>query len=232
MASKILAPVRKIGLIEQVLERLRNHILKKEFPPGAEFPSEGALVELLGVSRTVVREAMRTLRSEGLIEVAQGRRPRVKPPDSQFAVDTMVGLLRRREGTLLNLIEVRIPLEQAIAALAAERATPEHIDAMEAAIEGQSAAAALPEQIACDLQFHSLLAISSGNPIFELFLATVAELLRESFATTLERTGTQRAIEGHRRVLDAIRRRDPEQARGEMQLHLEWARIDLSRSAT
>src|SRR5262245_56895654 len=88
-----LAPQR--ALVEQVLEQLRGRILSQDYAAGAELPPEGTLAATLGVSRTVVREAMRILRAQGLVEVSQGRRPRVKPPDSQAAVDTFGMLLQR-----------------------------------------------------------------------------------------------------------------------------------------
>src|SRR5579872_7040220 len=119
--------LRRSALVEQVLDQLRARILDKEFASGEELPPEGALADLFGVSRTVIREAMRTLRSEGLVEVAQGRKPRVRPANPQFAVDTIVSLVKRSDGTLFDLMEVRRPLERAIAGIAADRATAEQI---------------------------------------------------------------------------------------------------------
>lgn len=221
-------PVQKrLALVDQVLEQLRARILSKEFAPGGELPPEGGLAQMLGVSRTVIREAMRMLRAEGLVEVAQGRKPRVKPATAQFAVDTMVSLVKRSDGTLLDLIEVRLPLERAIAGLAAERATVEQMEQMAAAIHAQATALKLSEQIDADLRFHSLLAASTGNAVFGMFLGTLAELLRESFSRTNFKTGAERAVSGHRRVLEAIRRRDVSGAQQEMMSHLELAKLDL-----
>jgi GntR family transcriptional repressor for pyruvate dehydrogenase complex len=226
--EKSFLPVQKrLALVDQALKQLRARILEKEFGAGGELPPEGGLAQMLGVSRTVIREAMRMLQAEGLVEVAQGRRARVKPATAQFAVETMVSLVKRSDGTLLDLIEVRIPLERAIAGLAAERATVEQMEMMEDAIHSQVTAPKLSEQIDADLRFHSLLAASTGNAVFEMFLGTLAELLRESFSRTNFKTGAERAVCGHRGVLEAIRQRDVAAAQREMTSHLELAKVDL-----
>jgi DNA-binding FadR family transcriptional regulator len=121
-------------MVATVLHRLTEHIVQGEFDESGWLPSEGELTKAFGVSRTVVREAMRSLRAHGLVEVSQGRPPRVKPPDSQATVASLRLLLRRNKATLLHLAEVRQPLEGEIAALAAERANDEHLRQLERSV--------------------------------------------------------------------------------------------------
>lgn len=214
-------------MVQEVADQLREQILTGHFAPDRLFPPEGRLSQTLGVSRTVIREAMRILRAQGLVEVSQGRQPRVKPADPQDVVDTLGVFLQRGDHPLLHLIEVRVPLETEIAALAARRATPAQIETLQAGIHGIDAARKLDDQIEADIEFHNLLADASGNPVFRLLLGALAGLMRKSRRRTLSRTGRQRANAGHLAVLRAVSERDPERAREAMREHLAMAQQDL-----
>src|ERR1700682_1443322 len=125
MKHEPLAGAHEPSLVEKAEERLRAQILKQ----GANdlLPSQGALASTLGVSRTVLREAMKHLEAEGLIEIAQGRRIRVKPAGPQAAMRSLDATLRRSEGSPPKLLGVRSPLEGEIAPLAAERIRPDEL---------------------------------------------------------------------------------------------------------
>jgi GntR family transcriptional regulator, transcriptional repressor for pyruvate dehydrogenase complex len=219
--------VRRLNLVREVVEQLRNQILAGRFPPDAPMPPEGQLCEGFGVSRTVIREAMRTLQAQGLVEVSQGRLPRVRPVDSRNVVETLGTFLQRGNHSLLNLIEVRRPLESEIAGLAAQRATPEQIEALRQAVRQMAAARALDSRVEADLRFHDLLATATGNPVFPLLLSVLADLMRQSRRQTISATGLERALAGHRAVLAAVEDRDPVQARKTMLDHLDLAEHDL-----
>lgn len=224
-----LRPVeRQMVLVEQVVERLREAILSGEYPPESSLPSEGTLGKSLGVSYTVVREAMRVLRSQGLVEVSQGRRPRVKPAGPEVVRESMATMLRRGTQSLDELTELRRPLECEIAALAATRATPEQLAALEEAIEDQRTAATRDQQIVADMRFHELLAEASGNALFPLILSSVAGLLWESRRQAFANVGILHAVEGHRAVLEAVRRHDAPAAREAMLHHMQMIVQDLN----
>jgi len=218
VALKRLQP--RVALVEQVVERVREGIFAGEFPAGSELPSEGTLAKTIGVSYTVIREAMRTLRSHGLVDISQGRRPRVKPAGPEAVRETLDAMLRRSHSSLHELTELRRPLECEIVALAAQRATPTEIERMQETIERQAAAATLDGQIEADIEFHNLLAAAAGNKLFGLVLSTVWGLLWESRRQTISRVGIEHALAGHRAVLDAVRRHDAEAARRAMQEHV------------
>ncbi len=222
-----LGPLPRLDLVQEVAERLRAQIIAGVFDAERSLPPEGRLGETLGVSRTVVREAMRILAAQGLVEVSQGRPPRVRPADSQAVVDTFHTFLQRGDHSLLDLIEVRRPLEAAIAALAAERATPAHIEQLEESVRQLSSARRANEQVDADLRFHDLLAEATGNPIFPLLLRTLAGLMRCSRQKTLARGGAALSAAGHGAVLAAVKRRDPDAARQAMLDHLTEAERDL-----
>jgi GntR family transcriptional repressor for pyruvate dehydrogenase complex len=222
-----LLPLQRVDLVREAAERLRDQIIAGEFGLDGAMPPESQLGLALGVSRTVIREAMRTLAAQGLVELSQGRQARVRPVDPQTVVDTFHTYLQREDHSLLDLVEVRQPLEAAIAALAAERATDADIASLEQSILAQAAARVKKDRIEEDVRFHAILARSTGNPVFSLLLSTVVGLMRRSLNETLTRTGIERSLAGHRTVLAAVRRRDPDAARKAMFEHLTLAEHNL-----
>lgn len=223
-----LKPLRRLNLVQGVVEQLREQIVDASgFGPDGLLPSEGQLGQALGVSRTVIREAMRILSAQGLVEISQGRQPRTKPADPEAVVDTFTTYLKRGDYPLLKLIEVRCPLEAAIAALAAERASAAQIQEMKDSVDAMADARSLDRQIENDLRFHDLLVQASDNHVFHLLLKSVSELLYESRRATLSRVGVERAISGHRAILAAVGKRDPKAARRAMLKHLADAESDL-----
>jgi GntR family transcriptional regulator, transcriptional repressor for pyruvate dehydrogenase complex len=229
--GKAVAALRRLRpratLVEQVVERVRDGVFRGEFPPGSELPAEGTLARTMGVSYTVIREAMRTLRTYGLVEISQGRRPRIKPVGPDAVRQTLDAMLRRAQSSIRELTELRRPLECEIAALAAGRATPAETQQMADAVERQARAATLDEQIEIDIQFHVLLARAAGNVLFELVMSSVWDLLWESRRRTISQVGVAHALTGHREVLDAVRHHDVEAARQAMRRHIEMIVEDV-----
>lgn len=222
MASPALRRLEpRTALVEQVVERIREGIFNGEFPPDSELPAEGTLAKTIGVSYTVMREAMRTLRSHGLVEISQGRRPRVKPAGPDAVRQTLDAMLRRSDSSIRELTELRRPLECEIAALAAKRASPDEIRQLEHFIQRQEDSTTIDEQIAADVEFHLLLARAASNMLFELVMSSVWDLLIESRRRTICHLGSAHALSGHTAVLDAIKCHDSEAARQAMRQHID-----------
>lgn len=219
--------LRSRRLVEQTVEALRERIVAGVFGVDGELPPQGALCRELGVSRSVVREAMQQLQSQRLVEVSQGRKPRVLPAGSQPITDGLRLVMERSAASLLHLAEVRLPLESDIAALAAERCTPNLIDRLDQMNARLEAAPDIPDMVEADIQFHRILAEASGNPLFVFLLDSLAQLLRVSRQTTIGRGGREPALRGHRKILAAIRRGDAPAARRAMREHVEAALADL-----
>ena len=214
-------------LVAQVIGHLREQIVAGSYTAGMSLPSEGRLAESLAVSRTVIREAMRSLRSQGLIVMSQGARPRVARVDAGPTAEALTLLLQRSQTTLLQLTEVRRPLESAIARHAAARATAGQIAALEQAVDDLRRAKTLDARVAADLRFHGLLAEATGNPVFAVLLDTLGRLLVASRTRTIRAAGPQPAIEGHAAILAAVARHDPAAAEAAMLEHLAWAETHL-----
>ena len=124
MTEKLWQPVmfKRPDLVESVCEHLRTEILNGTFAPGSALPSEAELAEAYHVSRRVIRETLRVLSTQGLVELSQGRKPIVRHADNNAAIDTLRVSLERSSASLLHLFEARRPLEIESVALAAQRA--------------------------------------------------------------------------------------------------------------
>jgi GntR family transcriptional repressor for pyruvate dehydrogenase complex len=221
----VITPAR--DLVDQVVTHLRARILAGDHAVGGALPSEGDLAESFGVSRTVIREAMRSLRAQGLVVMSQGARPRVAEVDARPTVESLSLLLARSRTTLLGLTEVRRPLETEIARLAATRATAEQIATLCDANAELERATTLERRVAADVRFHDLLAVATGNPVFGVLLGTLGGLLVESRRRTIRAAGVDPALIGHREILAAVDRHDPAAAEAAMRRHLDWAERDI-----
>jgi GntR family transcriptional repressor for pyruvate dehydrogenase complex len=227
----------KIGRIEstdkidRILREIQKTIVEGRLQPGTELPAERILAERLGVSRFSLREALRAAQARGLVDIQRGRRPRVARQSAAAAAELIALALRRSRKTLLDLVAARQGLETQIARIAAANAGEEHLRQMAATIrtiqEHRSDAELCLQQ---DLRFHQILVEASGNPVFEIMLAPLTELLKESRKRTISQ-GVDRVIFGHRAVLQALRERSPQKAARAMHRHLEMAEEDLRKSA-
>lgn len=229
MASASLPPLPSRRLVEQAVAALRERILAGSFGADGELPTQGELCLELGVSRSVIREAMQRLQSQRLIRVSQGKKPRVLPASPDAIADSLHNLMQRSDASLLHLGEVRLSLESDIAALAAVRITPQQLERLEASVAAMQAADNVEAQVVADVQFHRLLAEATGNPLYVFLLDALAELLQATRQRTLRASGLEAAQVGHQAILAAIQARDAEAARLAMQEHLKASIVDLTR---
>jgi DNA-binding FadR family transcriptional regulator len=208
--------------VNEVARRLEQAILSGRLGPGDLLPSEREISAEMDVSRSVVREALGRLASLGLVRSVQGSGTRVAAPSNRPITVGYQHLLRHGEVKLSHLAQVRLPLETAIAALAARHRTDEHLERLAAAqaVLAQPRAG-LDAHIQADLQFHAVLAEASGNPLFGLVLAPIQELLIESRRRTLGSHGAQLAQEHHAAILAAVRAGDADAAAAAMRHHIE-----------
>jgi GntR family transcriptional regulator, transcriptional repressor for pyruvate dehydrogenase complex len=214
----------KIGTI---IRAIRNYIIDGHLEPGAELPPERLFSEQLGVSRFSLREALRAAQVLGLIEIRQGKRPRVTESTTKAAADIISLTLKREKRTLLDLTEVRMAIETEVVKKAAEKATREEILQLEATIE--EIRQNPNDHVLCvgeDMKFHDLLVKISNNPIFEIMISPLTELLQESRMMTIK-SGVDHIIKGHEQILEAIKKKDQEKASRAMRDHLKLAEHDI-----
>jgi DNA-binding FadR family transcriptional regulator len=218
---------RRYTLVEQVCRRL-SRVLRRD---GAEewLPPERQLAEQLGVSRTVVREATKRLELQGLLEVKHGVGIRRREGSLHKPLNGSLALLIPDEvERLRQSLEVRLAIEPEIASLAALRAKPASVRELRKVHMRLRETEDLDEAVEADIDFHRLLAKSTGNEVFCLILETIADLGRDSRKATISQAGAQRAVKHHEAVLLAIESHDAAAAGRAMRHHIEVAVQDLA----
>lgn len=228
---KMLKDLSNQDLVSHTVSTLREFIVDEFLVSGAELPSQGELAKQLGVSRTVIREAMRILESQGLIEVRHGCLPRVMPPNSRMVIEGLNTLVARSAVNLFDVQEVRRLIEVAAAVSAAELATEECFAQMREANEAMENASTIETQILADMKFHRLIADATGNPVFGIVLDALSQFLFESRRKTLSQTGPEVALRHHRRLLAALESRDVTAAREAAEDGMRQTLADLRREA-
>ena len=214
---------RRLSTVEHVTEQLRGEILGGRFDELGVLPSESEIARMIGVSRRIVREAIRALVAQVLLVVAQGRRTRIRPPDPEATSRSLEVLLRRSDASVSHLIEVRLMLEPQMTALAAGRAATTHIQELQASIGALRIARTFDEVVSADDLFHYHLAEAAGNPVFCSLLKTLFLVLRGARRQDIAQGTVDFALLGHERILDAVRSRDAERAKREMLKHIMGA---------
>lgn len=233
---KRLSPSR--NLTDEVVEQLAAQIRGGRLAPGSKLPTEQELMVLLGVSRTVVREAISALRSEGLVVTRQGSGAFVAADPSRIPFRIESEGLGSIED-VINVMELRLAIEVEAAALAAERATPRQLDAIDAAVTAIEAALARGESaVPEDFDLHRAIAEATGNPQFAQFLAFLGRhvIPRQSVRSTLVSGAEQRTYmdviqKEHARIATAIHARDATEARKAMRTHLSKSLMRYRRMA-
>jgi DNA-binding FadR family transcriptional regulator len=208
--------------VTQLADWLEQAILSGEFRPGDLLPSEREISTRRGVSRSVVREALGRLASLGLVRSVHGSGTRVEAPSSRQVTVGYQRLLSRPDFRLEDLAAVRLPLETAIAAQAAERRSDDDLARMERAQQVlANPRRSLEAHAEADLEFHAALADATGNPLFRVVLAPIQQLLIASRRQTLGRYGSEIAHRHHEAILAAVRDRNPGAAARAMREHIE-----------
>jgi GntR family transcriptional repressor for pyruvate dehydrogenase complex len=218
------AVIRQQNLSDQVAEQMQELIVSGQLQPGERLPSERELADRFGVSRTVIREAVRSLTAKGLIEVQSGSGMVISIPKVSSIAEHLGLLLRlNSEGDPLEYIfDVRFVLEVEIAGRAARQATPENIHDLETILENMAAQMKNVEEAArLDVEFHATLAKATQNPLFSILLDSVAEIMLEVRRMGMLLDHERSVLRQHHRILDRVKAEDVEGARQAMSDHLQ-----------
>jgi GntR family transcriptional repressor for pyruvate dehydrogenase complex len=214
--------VRRNKVYEEVAKQIERLILKK-LKPGDKLPSERELAEMLQVSRSSIRDAIRGLELMGLVEPRQGAGTIVRERSTESLVSPFGNALKRRQELVSELLDFRKMLEPPLAARAATHASPDEITEMEEILQRQEEKLSREEMaISEDAEFHYSIALASGNSVVLKVLDILMDLLRDTRERSLQLTGRpQKSLAGHRRILAAIKRHDAEAAKAAMRRHIE-----------
>jgi GntR family transcriptional regulator, transcriptional repressor for pyruvate dehydrogenase complex len=221
--SRLITPIKKTRIAEEVADRIRVLMLDGTFPPGEPLPSERHLAERFGVSRGSIRDALRTLETIGLLETRHGQGTFPHELSVDRLVAPLASVMAYRSDLQEELLDVRRMFEPAVARVAALRAKDEDLADLLRILDtqrqklktGQSA-------IVEDTAFHAILARSTRNRVVMSIMATLNDLLVESRTQSLRQKGRPaRSVDGHEAVVAALRRRDAEGASQAMYNHID-----------
>lgn len=206
---------------DDLVTLLANRITAGELAPGQLLPSERALAEEHGLSRSMVREALRTLAARRLIDVQPGRGSRVRQATVRDAVERLIEIFDHTHVTPRHLIEARTMIEATAAALAAERASATQVRAIRLAERSCYQAPLLLDRVRWDLTFHRAIARAAGNPLVEtMFRAIQPYIVELLFRSLTDREVAAQGLAYHERIAAAIAARDPDTAAAQMAEHL------------
>jgi DNA-binding FadR family transcriptional regulator len=214
------------------MQAVTDYIRDNSLRVGDTLPGEGYFAELLGVSRAVMREAFGALAALRLINVGNGRKPRVGALDGAVIAASLQHAVSTAQITVPDIWDVRRTIEQRTAALAAAMRTDEEAAQITALAEAMAADKDdLAKRTAHDIAFHNAIARASHNPLFIQIVASFAPLMEvavpTAWQTRIAKSQKQVMIDRHRAVARAISDRDPQAAAVAMALHFDDAIGDL-----
>ncbi|MEU1341597.1 FCD domain-containing protein [Streptomyces sp. NPDC005827] len=202
---------RRSALSEQVIAALRNQIASGEWPVGSRIPTEPELVEQLGVARNTVREAVRALAHNGLLDIRQGSGTYVA------ATSELAGVMHRRfaDADPRHIAELRSTLESSAARLAAARRTDKDLRQLDAMLTRREQAWGSGEAeafVTADAAFHLAVVAASHNDVLTAMYADLGEVLRDWLRADVGAELTPESYMDHARLVDAIRAGDADAA--------------------
>jgi len=213
--------VRRNRLYEEVARQIETMIVE-QMKPGDMLPPERQLAEKFGVSRSSIRDAIRRLEHIGLVEPRQGSGTVVRELSADAVVNPLSAVLRQKRTLVSELLEVRRILEPPLAARAARHASREEIAEMQEILRRQEQKARRGEAfIDEDSEFHYAIALAADNSVVLKVIDVLMDLLRETRERSLQVKGRpEKSFASHRRIMNAIKRRDAKGAEAAMRQHI------------
>ena len=228
-------PIAVRSLYGHVMHELGQRIVGGKVKPGEILPREETLAESLQVSRTALREALKVLSAKGLIESRTGVGARVLEERYWNQLDADVLAWRcasmPTDDFVDKLVEMREIIEPAAAAAAARRRNSDQLARIEAAYEAMAAATDLDAWSEADLAFHEAVLRATHNELMTSLFSVIETALGGYFQLSASIAGNYSySLPHHKKVLDAIRRRQPEVARQAMQKMVADSRSNIRRN--
>lgn len=216
---------------ERIVDRLLRRIVSGELPVGQQLPSEEEFTKIFGIARTTLREALRVLEAQGLIEISRGRGggPIVTEPGLEPAANALAISLQLQGATVGDLVAVRGILEPHAAGELAKGHSSQDIEALSTAIDRAHAAAENDDNKAfgeAAVLVHETLLECVGNPALSTLSAMLHDLVSRYYAdraATTDKTRMRRAVRSYRRLVDLIVEGSVEEARSHWEKQIFFA---------
>lgn len=208
-------------------KRLRSMIIEKGMKPGDRLPSESSLVQIFGVSRSTVREAIKLLIAENVVEIRRGKGTFITTQPG--LIKDPLGLDFTDQAKLLdNLLETRMMIEPQIAFLAAQRANRGNLDQLAEIIRKmENSSDKKCGYTSLDVAFHKTVAECTQNDVLHRILPIICESIQNGYFLSEHVPGSfERAIKSHINIYNAIKNKDSESAKLETQKHIRQTMED------
>lgn len=214
------------GLVSRTIAAVINLIRSGDLRPGDPLPAENGLAARFGVSRIVVREANRSLAALGIVELANGRSPRVSTPDEHVVGMLLDHVVHTKHVTVQQVLDVRRSLEARAAALAAVRRTDEEAADIVAHAAGMRASFDDADRMReHDVAMHAAIAEAAQNPLFSIMIKAFAPVMRQTWPvgwkSRSEQDEREQMVAQHEAIAAAIRDQDVAAARAAMSAHFD-----------
>lgn len=229
MVSPIFKPITQEKLSVKIANQIKDLILQGKLTPGEPLPPERKLIDILNVSRPSLREALKSLVGMGYLEITQGNRTIVRSLASGRILEPLDVLVKEDLATVFELIEVRKAVETWNGYHAAKRATDEEIAWLEECVAAMEPHLedADPTFGKRDADFHLAIARSTHNKVQTHIMYTIYDLLKNFLARFYGNMSNTLIWEQHVRVVEAIKRRDPEMTRTAILDHLNYVETTI-----
>lgn len=221
-------PIHTRRAFEEICERIREQLALGLLKPGDKLPPERDLAQQLGVSRNVLREALRSLEMAGVLRLLKGVKGGafIQEGDTSRMNDVMRDMLSLGTISVRELSEARVHVLDLVVGLACDHARRSDLDALEANIERTEVATRegrLLDRVECSREFYKLLAASTGNKVIAMIMDSVTEIHMRFVYAKVASSGVamSRLAERRRQLLSAIAARNAAAARRLMRTHLE-----------
>jgi GntR family transcriptional repressor for pyruvate dehydrogenase complex len=222
-------PAAPDHLSDQVARYLMRYIRENRLGSGAQIPSELRISEELEISRGVVREACRALETVGVLDIGNGRSPRVSPLNNRAVLQFLQHAICTQQASEEQVFDVRSSIEVRAAELAAMKRTDEDARALRHEVDAMRRAGQARERfVKADVRFHEIIGRATGNPLFVLLGGALRESLdrtiRAGFDSRYSRPELNRVVQIHESIAAAVLARNPADAGRWMTVHFEEAR--------
>jgi GntR family transcriptional repressor for pyruvate dehydrogenase complex len=211
--------------LAEITRKLLDYLLSGEVEPGTKIPGERQLAEALGVGRSAVREAIKSLSLLGLLDVRQGDGTYLSRSGSDLLPRVIEWGLLLKVPSIMDLLEARAEIEIVAAGLAASRAGEDEVAVLRQRLDAlRQAVGDVDAYVEADIAFHLEIARASGNEVFANLVASLRSLLRVWVDRVLRHAGeTESSLAMHEPIIKAIASADPEAARKAMKAHMDRA---------
>jgi DNA-binding FadR family transcriptional regulator len=224
----VFEPIRSRRTFEEICERIRDLLSAGALRPGDKLPPERELARQLGVGRSALREALRSLEMAGIVQLKKGVKGGafIRQGDPGGMTQVIQDLMHLGSISLDELTEARLQIQDLVVRLACERATKADFDALAKNIdrtEEMTRAGRYLERVECSREFYRLLAAATRNQVLSVIVDSLTEILMKFIRTRTAAGGTiqPHLVATRRQFLKSLAARNAEKASREMRVHLK-----------